>query len=408
MAIKQLQLLSSTEVADGPFRSLTEVDRYLEAVKQSLQDKENLVRQYQAQFARAETAAGIEFVINREGKGSKPKGGGARIGLDKIKVPKLDVLKKNFSVIEELSDKVDMLDSLYNSVAVNFKGVRGALDTLAKIKDMKKSADAKMSAALKFLNTVGSKYVPTEFKQMVEATIAYISPFLTFKKNETLIYAYETPDEHMAFSVYIKLYNLEDDEGSQYPEFYIVFTCILKPSLQSGKVDAHYYVTAMHDFQAPGKYLLGKEINDPAKASAALGLMLEMENVSTAIGVLPHGLDPKKLSKNQFNVGSRVANIEVAPNTITFEMLKNVTQSEATDAARSLFMDMKGILGRLKKAKMKAKISKEEGRYVIRFTLTNLARESQININDIDFLKEQFPQLDDRKILQVVKVINSD
>lgn len=411
MAIRKLTTLSSTEVADGAFRSLTEVDRYLESVKENLTNLESIIRQYQAQFAKAEKAS-TEFVINREGKPGSPAkrpGGGKAIGLDKVVVPKLDALRKNFTVVEEISDQVDMLETLFNSVSVNFQGVRGANDTLKNIKAMRKAAQAKMQAALNFLNTVGVKYIPTEFKQMVEATIGYVSPNLVFEKHETFIYAYETKDEHLAFSVYIKLYGLEDDEGMQHPQFYIVFTCVLKPtSGAQNKVDAFYYVTAMSEFSPPGKYLLGKSIEDPAKASAALGIMLELENVSTAIGILPHNLDATDLKKNKFSVGSMVAKINVDPNTITFEMLKSVSQEAARKAAATLYTEMKGILGRIKKARLKAKIYTDAGRQVIQFTLTNLAREDQVSLTDIDFLKEHFPQLDDRKVRQVVKVINSD
>lgn len=44
--------------------------------------------------------------------------------------------------------------------------------------------------------------------------------------------------------------------------------------------------------------------------------------------------------------------------------------------------------------------------YVVRFTLSNIARDDQINVVDLDFLKEQF-NLDDDKLRQVVRVINS-
>lgn len=410
MPIKQLQVLTSTEVADSPFRSLTEVEKYLEVVKKHLQDLEGTLVQYRTQFARAETAAGIEFTINRD-KTEKKKGGGAKIGLDKIKIPKPELLRKNFSVLEDLSDQVEMLTSLFNTVSVNFRGVRGSNETLANIKAMKKTAESKVNEALKFLATVGQKHIPSEFKQMVEATIGYMSPHLTFRSNETSIYAYETKEENLAFSVYIKLYGLEDDEGNQHPEFYIVFTCILKPSIAAGagKVDAHYYVTAMPDFQAPGKYLLGKEIETPASASAALGLMLEMENISTAIGIAPHGLDPTKITRNKFSVASKIAKLDIGPHTITFELLKNVSAKEAQALAATLYTELKGMMHRMPKAKLRAKLSKAaDDRFVITYTMTNLARDSQINVNDIEFLREHFPFLDDRKALQIVKVINSD
>lgn len=410
MAIKHLQLLTSTEVADGPFRSLTEVDRYLDAVKNNLTELEALLRQYQTHFSKIESAT-TEFVVNRDDKPDLPKrGGGVKItGFDKVVVPKLDTLRKNFSVVDELADQAEMLDSLYNTVSVNFRGVRGTNDTLKNIKAMKKSADTKMQAALKFLATVGQKHVPTHFEQMVEATIAYVSPNLTFSKNETYIYAYETKEGHLSFSVYIKLHDLEDDEGSVHPQFYIVFTCVLKPNTEDKKrVDAFYYVTAMPSFSPPGRYPLGKSISDPAKASAALGLILDMENVSTAIGVVPHNLDPDKIKRDKFSVGSMVHDIKVDPDTITFTFLKTASKERIQDAVRTLFMELKAMLAKMRGSRLKVKPGMADGRYFVQFMVTNLAKEHEISLRDIDFLKEHFPQLDDTKIRQVVKVINSD
>ena len=68
----------------------------------------------------------------------------------------------------------------------------------------------------------------------------------------------------------------------------------------------------------------------------------------------------------------------------------------------------------MKNAKIKVKIFKDAMRvgktrqenYVVRFTLSNIARDDQINVVDLDFLKEQF-NLDDDKLRQVVRVINS-
>jgi hypothetical protein len=68
----------------------------------------------------------------------------------------------------------------------------------------------------------------------------------------------------------------------------------------------------------------------------------------------------------------------------------------------------------VKNAKIKVKIFKDAVRagkskqenYVIRFTLSNIARDDQISVMDLDFLKEQF-NLDDNKLRQVVRVINS-
>lgn len=409
MAIKHLtKMLGMTEVADNPFRSLQEVDTYLNTIKTKINEAESLLRQYETLFTKqAATAADIEFTINTDGPAQRDKKG-AVIKLDKIDkivVPKLDNLRKNFAVVDDLSDQVEQLDALYNSVSVNFRGVRGSNDMLKNIKAMQAQAEKKMNAALQFLNSVGEKYVPDPFRKMVEATLAIVSPNLEFKDHHTFIYGYETKDSNLAFSVYIQLRGLKDEEGNQYPHFFIVFSCVLKNSEERGKVDPLYYVTVMHDFTTPGKFMPGKQVANPGAAASALGLLLEMENVNTAIGVLPHGLDPNKISKNKFAEGSQVYKIHVDANSLTFELLKSVTKSQASEIATSIYKDVKGILAHIKKAQIKVKLYEEGGRWNVRYTLTNLAREDQVSINDLDFLAEHF-DLDEEKLRRVVKVIN--
>jgi hypothetical protein len=420
MAIKPFtRTLSSMsnkpELADGPFRSLQDVQTYLDSIKTNINDLDSLLKQYQLQFSRAQekttsVASPLEFVVNPDAVKQPRRGGGKTISLDKIDkivIPKMDTLRKNFSLADEISDQVDQLDKLYNSVAVNFRGVRGSNDTLKSIKGLQRNAESKLDKALKFLSDIGERHTPSHFKDLIQATIAYVSPELEFKNHKTYMYGYETKEGDLAFAVYIELLGLTDDEGNIYPKFYIVFNCILKPSSDRSLVEPVYYLTVMHDFATPGKYGLGKKISSPSDASTALGMMLEMESISTAIGTQPHNLDPSKVNKGRFAMGSRVSKINVDPSAITFELLKGVKGSEASEIAKSLYVDMKGLLAHIKNARIKVKVSTEDSRYVIKFTLTNLAKDNQVSVNDLDFLKETFG-LDDTRLRKVTQIINSE
>ena len=169
MAIRELRSHGVTEVAETAFRSLLDVDSYLTDIRNTLNELDGLVKQHQNQFARVEKAAGFEFVINQDPKNGQPTKKGKAITLDKIDkvvIPKMDVLRKHFAIADEISEQADKLDTLYNQVMVNFKGVRGANETLANIKAMQKSAKEKLDKALLFLHEVGQKYAPTPFRDL--------------------------------------------------------------------------------------------------------------------------------------------------------------------------------------------------------------------------------------------------
>jgi hypothetical protein len=428
MAIRKFSLLTTSEIAESPFRSLQEVDDYLDQkVKEKLNELDALLRQYQLQFSRTEVRSSEElFIINRNGGDDKKKKPGSKFRIekvDKVVVPKMDVLAQNFAVIEEIADQVERLDTLYNTMALNFRGVRGANDTLKNIKSMQKQFQAKMNKALNFLQTIGQKYEPAQFKELVEKTMVIVSEELDYQKYNQYLYAHTTKDGDLQFTHYVELQGLVNDEGEIYPQFYLVFTCKLVKSDEKNKVLPHFYVTVLREFATPGRFPLGREIDSPQRAMTVLGMMLDLENVGSGIGTLPHNLDPDKVSKDKLAMSSKVATFKVVPDGFEFTLLKGVTQKEAPEIFQSLWQDCKTMVSKLKpgknegdepklvmpsKARLKAKTGKDaEGRFTLRIWLTNLAQSDKISTQDLDFLQEHFG-LDDAKLRRVVKVINED
>jgi hypothetical protein len=410
MAIRKFSLLKTSEIAEAPFRSLQEVEDYLnQQVKKTLDELDSLLRQYQLQFSRIETKSALEFRINRTGD-PKKSGGGGKFSIDKIDkivVPNLKALRQQFDVVDNISDQVESLEALFNNVSVQFRGTRGLDATLKNIKSMHRAAQAKMDKALTFLGKVGSKYEPTPFRELVNATMQLVAPNLDFKDGSSLLYAHENREGFMTFTHYVKLRGLRDSEDGVYPQFFLVFTCILKHSDQKTKVMPHYYVTVMHEFSAPGKFGLGRQVDSPQKAATALSLMLELENVGNAIGTLPHNLDPNKVTPSKFSVGSKVAKITVDTSSFAFELLASIKEDEAKKIATTIYTELKGMLAHIKRAQLKAKVVKEGGRYTIRYTLTNLAPSDKVSTQDVDWLKEHFG-LEDDKLRRVVQIINHD
>jgi hypothetical protein len=435
MAIKRL--MRRGEIADSPFRSLQEVERYLDLVQEQIEDEGNLLKQYQQQFSRIEKAhllcaAPHEFKINDEDDGGTPSVP-TRISpkidahkIDKIVIPKMDVLRKNFQLVDSLSEHIDMLETMHGNVSVAFRGSRGAPEALKAIKGLQRQAETKFSDALKFLSDIGTKYAPEPFRKLVEVTSTEMIQKLSFEKATTSLYCTEKDEGTLAFTFYVKLVDLTDeDDGDSFPEFYVVFTALLRSSGSSGgtvsrgpnkglvkpipssTLDMTYYITVMHQFETPGKFNVGKQIKDHVDAMQALGTMLAAESISNTIGALPHNLDPEAMVKGNFRSGELVQTIEVDSDTLTFWFLTKVNKAMAAKLTNSLLVDVRGMLkSTVKKAAFKVKSVTKGRSYGVRFTLTNPAAHEQMDIHAVQFMKDTFG-LDDLKLRQIVQIVNA-
>ena len=413
MAIRNL--MTKAEAAEKNFRTLPEVDQLLDKIDEKLEDLDSLTKNYQTQFARAEKAMGAPeqaapFTFKVDfGNGDAPKSRKIDIKterLDKVVVPKPEVLCKNFDIVVELYDQMEALQNVYNSVSTNLRSVKGSVDTLKKVKAMITSTKAKIGKALEFLATVGEKYAPQQFRKLVETSIDLVEQGLDFSSYENYLYATETPAKELQFTHYVKLSGLVDNDGGQFPVFYIVFTCILRHD--DGKVVPDYYVTVAHEFAAPGTFSVGKQIENNKGAQTAIFTLFQLENVSNALGTVPHNIDPAKLTRDRFSIAQAIKSVESSPSTITFVLLKNTPKKAIPEIAGKLFNELKGkITGRMKNVRLRGKVVKTESGYAaIEFSLVNLAENDEVSVHDLDYLKEVL-KVDDAKMRQIIKIINS-
>lgn len=406
MAVKRL--FGVTEIASAQFRSLSDAERQLKKIQDELKDVGALLRSYEAQFARVERqpilAADLTFKVN-----SDPEKKGGKIvtdKIDKVMIPKLDVLKKNFEVVDVLAEKIRDLEAMEANVSVNFKGVRGQQEMLKAIRATKAGVETQMKNALSYLETVGQKHAPSGFKDLLKSVSARLTQDIDFEKSTLSVYAWQTPSDEQAFTVYIELKNLTDDTGDVYPKFYIVFTCVLAPvSGDKTQLSVEYYVTVLHDFEAPGKYHAGRRVFNVKEAMNEIGHLLSMENISNAIGTLPHNLHKVDKEFLKAGAGARVKDIEVDPSSLTFWFVKDVKQTEAKSLMNTMFVDVKGLLSHIRGAQVKMRMLEEEGRLGVRFSIISMAKEGQLNAQDLDWLRENFKLRDDQ-IRDIVKVVN--
>lgn len=431
MAIKRVMRMS--EIAQAPFRSLQDVQRLLDTIKSAADDEDNLLRQYERQFAKLEKqellAATKTFVITPDG-GNAPTINYEKFKrsdqihvqkVDKFNIPNMDGLKNNFAIVDELTEKIDQLNVMYGTVAINFKGQRGQDVMLRNITSMRVSLEQKLKKAKDFLEAVGRKYLPTKFKELVEETSSLLAEHLTYSKALTEVYvtAGEKKGDPFLFTFYIKLINLLDpEEDEQIPELYIVFSSKLVPSSiiddDTPTLDMSYYVTMMRSFETPGHFNPGKQVRNSNEAMRELSHLLSIELGIADIGALPFNLDLKTEDKTKLKAGKMISEIEAAPDAMTFWLQKNLNQTDLDKVIRDLFVDLTAML---KTAKIKnpsltyKKVVKDEDpknrkkRYGVTFRMAMPAQHDQVDVQMRDFLKDHF-KLDDTKIRRVVQIIN--
>ena len=404
-----MAIISISDVAEHNFKSLEEIERYIQEVKLSVDEADQLLRQFEAQFGRtAATAAGVEFKIDLKKGGTTIKKVGTKGILvnvyKKIVIPKMDTLRKNFSIVDELSDKLDILRSLESTVALHFKSKVGSGKTLEGIKRLRGQIEIKVKNALAFLQKVAQKHAPEPFTEFVQKTMDQLADEITFTSAANELYVSESVQGQFEFTHYVLVKGLTDDEGKAYPLVYIVFTCVLEP-LNKKDVDINYYVNLLHDFSVPSKFDKGTKVDSVKGALMTLGSMLELENFSNTLGTIPMNLDSKKITKNTFSVRDFITSVEIDQHSISFILAKGVkTQEQINKLTEQLYVELKALLNHIK-AKLKVRVVKELNKYKVTFYLTNVANSEQISVDDVEFLQEKFG-LNDEKLRRVVRIIN--
>jgi hypothetical protein len=416
MAIRKWNLMGTSELAEAPFRSLQEVDEYLQnQVKEKLDELDGLLRQFQLQFSRTAVKSATEFRINKDtlkdGKIVNPKAPGRfkAMKLDKVSMPDMKGLAESFKVVEELGDKLEELDTLYNSISLKFKGVRGLDVTLKGIKEMKTQAQAKLTKALEFLKKVGQDHAPAPFVTLVEEAMTKILLGIEYAKISQSVYAYGNDKGGFTFCYYVEFTGLRDQDGGVFPKFYVVFTCVMSAmATDKDKLDIKYYATTMHSFESPGKYDMGKRVDDADRAAQAVSIFLDLENIGTNFGTLPHGLSPDEWTKSKFAMVQAVDKVVVDETSFTFVFDKNIAEDDFKNATLALYKEMRKVFSHINKAKIKVfqspagKTPKQ-----VKFALTNLAEGDKVSVNDLDFLRDNL-RVDEDKLRKITKIINSD
>lgn len=415
MAIRSLK--TPAEIAEYTFRSLPEMEQQVQLLEKQLNELNQVLLSLQSklgkQTATAANETSVKFTEHDINTGVSTKSTGKGAGSptidfgrwNKVSIPNVETLKNHFGLVDEFYEKLDVLRTMEGYLKLHFKNRHGSGDVVKGMERLRKVTEARIAEALKVLQAVATKHVPEPFVKFMEAVNSDLAKQLKYDKYETYLYVYPNAKGDLEFTAYFRLINLVDTSGSSFPDIYLVFTCTLEADPKAAKkVLLKYRATTLKEFSTPGKFSAGQVVRSPHEALVVLGALLELENFSNALGVLPI-YAPEGLSKKNFAAKNYIYRLDVSPNSLEFTLIKSVkAEDEATSIAAKIMLDLKPMFKNVK-AEWQARKFQRSGAWVIHFTMNNFTMQGQVTLKDMEPLSQKYG-IEDDKLRQIVRIIN--
>ncbi len=326
--------------------------------------------------------------------------------LTKVVVPNMKKLQSQYNLAEDLYAKYKAVESVETTLSLSFPDRRGEQyeATIQQIGKMKAKIEAQLKLCLEFLNEVAEKHVPKSFSQYTQAIADLVGEHVIFKESSSFLYVSVDPKGHLVFTNYLLLQDVANDEGEVAPHLYISVQWVV-----SG--EPKITVELNHEYEVPNKLLgSGEEVGSVGEAIKAISDMLELENFSSALGVVPLALqlkvDPTSLNPQMFSYRDFISKVIVDERTISFKLRKEASApGTVTEISAQLYKELKGLM-KSKNVRLTMKQNKVGGVYVITFVIVKIAEGGEFNAYDFEFLRDKFG-LNNQALRKIGNIINS-
>ncbi|QDH83631.1 hypothetical protein [Achromobacter phage Motura] len=418
--IKYLQkmksdLRESNQVLNQQVKLLAKLARPTEFTIKALSTKTVLATLDQkAKTDRPLSAALETFKISSPGGSDKKKLQNLKRKIDpnaeKVIVPNLKKLKDQYSILADLHQKWQALESIETQMGMQFADSSQTEKARNEIAFIKQAIQQQMQTAFSFLNEVASAHVPKQFKQYVDALAAEVSEHVVHSDAHSFLYINVSPKGSITFTNYLMIQEAMNADGEVAKTLYITVQWVMG----SADEDASVKVYLTHDFELPEQLQnsgSGIEVTNVQQAVKAIANLLDLENFSSSLGVIPLALqlkvDPSAIKRSDFSYRDYLDSVTVSDTGLVFKTRKNagVNKESAIKMAAQLNQEIKEMLQSKKNAKMRAKIEKAGEQYVISFSLDSTAGGITLNLYDIEFMRDKFKLTDNqlRKIALIMQ-----
>jgi hypothetical protein len=264
-----------------------------------------------------------------------------------IKIPKPKELAENWAFLNQNSDKLEGLEYTLVKFNHDFRGDPDLPKLLTGIKAKIAQLNTSKSAALKVLERVGNKHIPTELKSLVGAVVPKLKKALKgqYKDLQELVYVVPVDKNkqkeygNLAFYYYLRFTGLKQEEGA-YPDYCIVFT---------GRVEGtklSLWLNVQPKFKLPLMFPLGASITGASESQvfSVIENRLAISSAQSIINPLPLPLTRKEVKTSPLLGLKMVKSADVKGNTIIVTLKPGSKFTDVNAVHQMLMPILRGML----------------------------------------------------------------
>lgn len=324
-----------------------------------------------------------------------------------ISTKNLKELKSQYALVEDLNRKYRVLEDTLVQIRMTFKDKRDAKDVENSVRVMQQKVQTQLKTIFTFLNKLATKHVPKAFTKYVTSVSGAIKDNIYHSKSANHLYISVDDEGRIVFTDYLLMQDALNNEGSVTPVLYIVIQSV--SPLEDGDSVAGTYVYLLHEFEAP-QHLLdsgdGVRVRDTSSAVKAVNRLLELEDFSTALGVLPFGPNmDQKVSLDLFSFRDVMEDVKVSDEGMIFTFKNGTDKSTVSKAAAQLLPEVKSMFKKFRAQLRLVPGTDAKGRPTLEFKLLNISGPRDLSVYDVEWLKDKFglSNTDIRKIITILE-----
>jgi len=325
--------------------------------------------------------------------------------LTNVVVPNMKKLQSQYNMAEDFYEKLRGLEQAETQVQMTFHTRRGpeyeAL--MRQFQVLKDKVQTALKECLQFLSDVANKHVPPTFQKYVDMVASLVNEHVIFRDSQIFLYVSVDPEGNLVFTSYLMLLDVANDEGQVAPHLYISIQWVISK-------ESTVTVDLNHEYEVPNKLLgQGEVVGSVGEAVRAIATLLDLENYSSALGVVPLAIqmnvDPTTIHPNMFEYRDVISKIAVDEHTISFKLRQELNKPEAiTEIAAQIYKELKALM-KTRNVRLTMKIEKEGRATVLKFNIVRIAEGGEISEYDLEFLRDKFG-LNQTQLRKISNIIN--
>lgn len=402
------------------FRYLQDVTRFLEEMEKDVDENGRLIKRQQQLLASSTakvneklTAATVTVFNITPSDVKEQKSLVRRLKhkidpeLTQVVVPQMKKLESQYNMAEDLYAKLRVIETAETQIKMQFPNRQGPeYDALMRqMVVVKDKIQEQLKLCLGFLSEVANKHVPKQFQKYTTMIAELVNEHVIFKESHTFLYVSVSPEGDLVFTSYLMLQDVANDEGFTAPHLYVSVQWVLskKPTIS---------VDLSHEYEVPNNLLgQGEMVGEVGEAVKAISDLLELENFSSALGVVPLALqlnvDPTTIKPSMFSYRDVIAKMHVGERTWSFTLRKEITNPvTVAEIAATFYKELKALMKRGNVAlSMRTDPKKGNLGPTLVFNIVRLSEGGEFSDYEYEFLRDKFG-LNQTQLRKIGNIIN--